>query len=178
MSSTFQCIHVVVPFSMNRRVVNIGSWSNINYLTMWTTSFCSHRLAFKKTLTFSSFVSLNHERTMHKFWLCTFHWRGWKILRKFLPHSRNTMFSFFLKILSYVVNCALVVQLSCFFFFALKPSTLMHFLASFFSDWYYATSRNATNDQYLYLILIKKLLEKKLSFGAKQAFYQNWINRN
>jgi hypothetical protein len=63
-------------FSMNKRDANVGSWSSINCLTMWTTSFYSRRLALKKTLTSSSFVSLNLERTMHKFRLCTFHWKG------------------------------------------------------------------------------------------------------
>ncbi len=134
MSSTFQCIHVVVPFSMNRRAANVASWSNINYLITWTTSFYSCRLAFKKIIISSSFVSLNHECTMHKFRLCTFHWKGWKILRKFLPHSIDIVFDFFLKILSYTVNCALIVQLSCFFFFVVEWSTLMHFLTSFFSN--------------------------------------------
>jgi hypothetical protein len=118
MSSTFQRIHVVVPFSMNRRAANVRSEFNINCLTTWTTSFYSYRLAFKKTLTFSSFVSLNHEYNMHKFWLHTFHWRGWKILRKSLPHSTNSVFGFFLKISSYIVNYASIVQYSYFFFFA------------------------------------------------------------
>ncbi len=134
MSFTFQRIHVVVPFFMNRKAAKVGLWFNINCLIVWTTSFYSRRLAFKKTFTSSSFVSLNHEHTMHIFQLCTFHWRGWKILRKSLFHSIDTMFDFFLKILSYIVNCASVVQLTCFFFFVMKWLTLMHFSASFFSN--------------------------------------------
>ncbi len=160
MSSTFQCIHVVVPFSMNKRAANVGSQFDINYFTVRTTSFCSCRLAFKKTLTFSSSISLNHERTLHKFWLCTFHWRGWKILKKFLPHSIDTVFGFFFKIMSYIVNCASVVQLSCFFFFTMEWSTLMHFSTSFSLDWYSTLFANATTNQYLYLILIRNYLKR------------------
>jgi len=55
MSSTFQRIHVVVPFSMNRKATNVGSWFDIKCLTSWTTSFYSCRLAFKKTLNFFIF---------------------------------------------------------------------------------------------------------------------------
>jgi hypothetical protein len=97
---------------------------------------------------------------MHKFRLCTFHWRGWKILKKSLPHSVDTMFDFFLKILSYIVNCASVVQLSCFFFFTMEWSTLMHFSTSFSSDWYSTISANATINQYLYLTLIRNYLKR------------------
>jgi len=173
MSSTFHHIHVVVPFSMNRKATNVGFWSDIKCLTSWTTSFYSCRLAFKKTLTSSSFVSLNHQHTMHKFWLCTFHWRGWKILRKSLPHSTNTVFDFFLKISSYIVNYALVMQLSYFFFFAMEWSTLMHFSTSFSSNWYSTTFCKCNYWSIFILNFDKKLLEKKLSFGVKQALYQN-----
>jgi len=160
MSSTFQRIHVVVPFSMNRRLANVGSWSDINCLIVWTTSFCSRRLALKKTLTFSSFVSLNHEHTMHKCRLCTFHWRGWKILRKSLPHSIDTVFSFFLKILLYIVNYASIVQLSCFFFFTMEWSTLVHFSTSLSSNWYSVISANETTNQCLYLTLTRNYLKR------------------
>jgi hypothetical protein len=46
---------------------------------------------------------------------------------------KNIVFNFFLKILSYSVNCA-SLRLSYFFFFVVECSTLMHFLVVIHND--------------------------------------------
>jgi hypothetical protein len=107
MSSTFQHIHVVVPFSMNKRVANVGSRSDINYFLVWTTFFCSRRLAFRKTLTFSSFVSLNHEGHAQ---ISVVHlpWEGVKNPKEIsTPFHRHCVWFFFL---NPFIHCELCIR--------------------------------------------------------------------
>ncbi len=54
-------------FHVNKRATYVGSWFHINCLTTWTTSFCSCRLAFKKTLRCKSFKVYQNLVTMSPF---------------------------------------------------------------------------------------------------------------